>query len=82
VSEPGGVTGNDAIGHAWIEISFGIAVAVTTVRWYAEYCTAESRSIVADRRTEHEAISAGRSRVGQRSDMTTNYRPGCAGSEV
>ena len=50
--------GDDAIADAWIESSSGIAAGETTIRWYAEYCTANSRSVVADRRTEHEAISA------------------------
>jgi hypothetical protein len=58
VSEVDGGTGNDAIAEAWIEISSGIAVGETTVRWYVEYCTADSRSTIADRKTEDEAILA------------------------
>lgn len=57
MSEIDGAMGRCAIAAAWIEISSGIAAGETTIRWYAEYCTADSRSIVADRRTEHEAIS-------------------------
>lgn len=48
-------TGN-AIDDAWIEIASGIAIGETTVRWYVEYCSAGNRCIIADRRTEDEAI--------------------------
>ena len=48
--------GNDATADAWIEIFSAIVVGETTVRWYVEYCEVDSRSIVADRRTEGEAI--------------------------
>lgn len=58
MSEADGAMGDDAVAEAWIEISSGIAAGETTVRWYAEYCTAYSRSTVADRRTEDEVISA------------------------
>lgn len=58
MSETEGAMGDDAIADAWLEIFSATAAGETTVRWYAEYCTAASRSIVADRRTEHEAISA------------------------
>lgn len=50
--------GGDAIADAWLEIFSATAAGETTVRWYVEYCTAYSRSIVADRRTQDEAISA------------------------
>lgn len=58
MSEADGVMGDDAVDHAWLEVFSAIAAGETTVRWYVEYCTADSRSTVADRRTEDEAILA------------------------
>lgn len=49
--------GDNAIDDAWLEIFSAIAAGETTVRWYVDYCTADSRSTVADRGTEDEAIS-------------------------
>ncbi len=54
----GHVKTNDTIDQAWIEISSRLANGETTIRWYVEYCSAANRCVVADRRTEDEAISA------------------------